>query len=80
MRSIKEAIHIDIQTMVDILDFVSTLLYRQRDGFQGYLCAAGKIHVGRPAVVRAGNIFQCCFSTFTCYMEIPTAAHKYLIN
>ena len=63
-----------------IADYFQPYFNRHWDGFQGYFYTPPEKYAGRPAVVRAGNIFQICFAVFTSYIEGPTQAHKYLID
>jgi len=63
-----------------IADYYQPYFNRHWDGFQGYFYTPPEKPAGRPAVARAGNIFQICFDVFKSYIEGPTPAHKYLVN
>src|SRR5690606_9314868 len=63
-----------------VADYYQPYFNRRWDGFHGSFYTPPDRYAGRPAVARAGNIFQCCFNIFTSYIEGATAAHKYLVQ
>jgi len=63
-----------------VVEYWEPYFNRVWDGFHGYFYAPPDRPSGRPAVVRSGNVIQCCFNVFSGYLTGSSPAYRGLVR